>query len=273
MKDRRRDVISERLSALAAERSGQAYHRLNAATVERYLATIGRLPVPPASMLDVGCGRGVFVDVAAECGYAAQGLDVNAAYMDSMRSPHLVGSIDAIPLPDRAVDVVVAGEVLEHLPVDVYARAPTELSRVARDRVLITVPNAESLEAGSTRCPGCGCIYSRSGHVRRYERRQMAHLIPGFVLTHLSAIGPYKVRHRTIEWVIRRRLLGRWPSEPGRCCPQCGLVQPGQPGGAGPRKPAGLVRRVARFVASAPWQRTWLLAQYDRADVTSSQSS
>lgn len=256
-------TLSDRLTHLAKQRAGESYHRLDAATVDRYLATIARLPTRPASVLDIGCGTGVLADAITALGYAAQGIDLNAEYMSKMDAPHAVGSIAAIPLADRAVDVVIAGEILEHLPVDVFERAPLELARVARRRIIVTVPNREALEAASTRCPACGCTYSAVGHVRRFERGDMPGLIPGFTLAHLTTVGPYKLRHRSIEWVVRRRLLGRWPAAPGRQCPQCGIRQPGTPG---PSRPPSLPGRALRFLAAAPWQRWWLLAQYDRSD-------
>ena len=255
--------VKARLRIVAAARGTAAGHALDEATVERYAATIALLPPPPCAVLDVGCGTGVLVDVLGELGYQAFGIDINPAAMEGMSMPHRVGGIDAIPEEDQSVDVVLANEILEHLRIGVYEAGIRELARVARQRVVITVPNAESLAASSTRCPYCGCMYSAHGHVRRFDRTHLPALIPSFSLSHSGEVGPYKLRHNLIEWHVRRRLLGRWPAAPSRTCPQCGFRQPGEPtvrSGQG----SGL-SRAARWIAAVPWRRWWLIAQYDRS--------
>jgi SAM-dependent methyltransferase len=251
------------LTELVLERTGCRGHGLEVSDVSRYSATIDLLPRPPATVLDVGCGAGVLVDALSAAGYGAEGVDTDAAAMASMRAPHRIATISDLPWPDRAFDAVVCGEVLEHLPVDVFAAGLVELARVASRRVVVTVPNAESLEAATTRCPGCGCVYSIHGHVRRFEPSDMTTLIPGFTLTSLQAVGPFKVRHRLIEWYVRRRLLGRWPSQPGAVCPQCGLMQAGRANNSA-RAGRTFAHRAARFAAAVPWRRWWLAAAYDR---------
>jgi SAM-dependent methyltransferase len=253
--------LAERLDELIRDRSGWEGHTLERGGVARFVAAAYQLPPAPATVLDVGCGTGVLVDALNEAGYQAEGVDSDEAVMGVMAGPHRVGTIDALPYADASFDVVVAAEVLEHLPVDIYAVALGELARVARRRVIITVPNAEPLDAASTRCPQCACIYSVHGHVRRFDKRTMGPLIPGYRLIAVDTTGPYKLRHRSVEWYVRRRLLGRWPAQPGAVCPQCGFRQPGtrEPGiSAG--STAG---RVMRAIAGFPWQRWCLVAAYE----------
>lgn len=221
------------------------------------------LPAPPASVLDVGCGVGVLSDWLLTLRYDVTGVDVDGALMARMAARHEIASIDALPFPDRSFDAAVASEVLEHLPFDRFERARGELARVARDVVVVTVPNDESLESGSTRCPACQCTYSIHGHVRRFDEAVLRGLLPGWRLARLEQVGPWKARHRSVEWLVRRRLLGRWPRQPGAVCPQCGYRQPGHAGAA--PSAAGAVSRAARAIASAPWrQRWWLSARYER---------
>jgi len=245
---------------LAERRSprGQCY---GPNVIARFEATAALLPPPPATILDAGCGAGVLTDYLGALGYDATGADIAAATMKQMRSPHITASIDALPLKDRSFDAVVASEVLEHLPIEVYEAARLEVGRVARETILITVPNRESLESATTRCPACSCIYSLNGHVRRFEAAAMKDLVPGWRLTRLREVGPYRLRHRTIEWYVRRRLLGRWPAGPQSSCPQCHYRQLGKATGEGPSAGGGMLRRVAAF----PWRhRWWLVAKYER---------
>jgi len=53
------------------------------ASYRQRLAAIADLAPPPARLLEVGCARGVFLDLAAKAGYAASGIEMNphgAAY-------------------------------------------------------------------------------------------------------------------------------------------------------------------------------------------------
>lgn len=241
--------MSSELHKLVADRG------LEPSDAVRFGATIGLLPPPPLTVLDAGCGTGVLADVLLDAGYDVLGVDVDAAAMTNMRAPHRLGSIDALPV--RAVDVVVANEVLEHLPAGTYENAIEELARVAQRHIVVSVPNAEALEAASTRCPACSCVYSVNGHVRRFNRQDMPTLVPGFRLTSLSTVGPFKVRHRGIEWVVKRRLLGYWPLQPGAKCPQCAYQQPGI-------RHVQTRQGIMRTLAGIPWHRWWLVARYDR---------
>lgn len=249
------------IDALINDHRAAGHERLSNDDVLRYESAAQLLPPAPATVLDVGCGVGVLCDWLADRGYAMTGVDVDGDLMDRMLSPHVVGSIDALPFADQSFDAVVASEVLEHLPIGVYERSPAELARVARSTIIITVPNAESLESASTRCPACGCVYSIHGHVRRFGRQALVDLIPGWRLTAIANVGPRKARHRTIEWIIRRRLLGRWPAQAGATCPQCEYRQPGAVGASR----GGRLGRAVRLLASVPWRdRWWLTARYER---------
>lgn len=251
------------LEELLTDHRQAGHARLNADDAARFRSAARLLPPVPATVLDVGCGVGVLSDWLAGRGYAVTGVDTDEALMERMETPHRVASIDALPFEDRSFDAVVASEVLEHLPVEVFERSRGEMARVARTAIVVTVPNAESLESASTRCPACGCTYSIHGHVRRFDEGTLRELLPGWRLGELEQVGPWKARHRSVEWVVRRRILGRWPAQPGAICPQCQYRQPG----AASRAAGGgnALSRAARLAASAPWrERWWLSARYER---------
>ena len=255
--------VKERIAELLRNRAGTAGHHLDPYDTSRFEAILRELGSPPASVLDVGCGTGVATDVASSLGFDAVGVDTDAEAMAVMEAPQHVASVAALPFGDSTFDIVLASEVLEHLPAPIFGQALAELSRVAAQSVVLTVPNSESLESASTRCPKCFCIYSIHGHVRRFKRQDMADLLPNFRLAAIREIGPYKLRHRSIEWFFRRRLLGRWPAAPGTVCPQCHARQ------GSIRRTDGVaqtsrVRRAAMFLAGYPWHRWWLLARYER---------
>ena len=250
------------LEGLIEDHRQAGHQRLDSVDAARFRAIVAIMPPPPATVLDVGCGVGVLTDWLVSEGYDATGVDSDRHLMTRMVAPHRVASIDALPFEASSFDAVVASEVLEHLPVGAYTRALPELVRVSRRTIIITVPNGESLESATTRCPACGCVFSIHGHVRRFDAQDMTRLLPGARLVQLSEVGPWKVRHRSIEWVLRRRLMANWPRQPGAVCPQCHYRQ--SSGEGQDRTLQRSLVRAARTVLGFPWRHRWtLVARYD----------
>ena len=55
--------------------------------------------------------------------------------------PDYVGSVTNMPFDDKQFDVVVCGEVLEHLPFTDFLGALKEIRRVARHKVILSLPD------------------------------------------------------------------------------------------------------------------------------------
>ena len=80
--------------------------------------------VPPASrrdalLLDLACGAGLLAPHVTDRGYRHVGLDLSALSLAQARAHGVAvvrGDVLALPLRDEVADVVVAGEVLEHVP-------------------------------------------------------------------------------------------------------------------------------------------------------------
>lgn len=97
---------------------------------------------PGTTLLDLGCGRGVFARAAAERGALVTGIDADASAVDAAAREAPEGSFrvgDAAHTgdPDHAYDVVVAVQLLTHVP-DPLA-VLRESARVARGAVAVTV--------------------------------------------------------------------------------------------------------------------------------------
>jgi SAM-dependent methyltransferase len=89
----------------------------------RYVDVIGDC----APALDVGCGRGEFLDVLAEAGIEATGVDSDAGMVARCRDKgHDVALGDAVghleSLDDASLGLVFSAQVVEHLPPDVLTR-------------------------------------------------------------------------------------------------------------------------------------------------------
>jgi ubiquinone/menaquinone biosynthesis C-methylase UbiE len=97
-------------------------------------------------LLDYGCATGGYCLALTEAGYRCTGVDVNAAYIDLAKrrgvDAHLIGPDEQLPFSDASFETVLLFEVLEHVPE--YQSVLREAKRVARQNVLITVPNCGS---------------------------------------------------------------------------------------------------------------------------------
>jgi len=83
------------------------------------------LDLEPGSLLDVGCGKGKFVEWAKGQGIRAVGLDFASGY-------GIDADILKMPLDDNSFDVVTAFDVLEHLRSEDLVDGLEEMYRVAR---------------------------------------------------------------------------------------------------------------------------------------------
>ena len=92
---------------------------------------------------------------------------------------------------ENSVDTITCMEVLEH--VDDLGRAIGELLRVARKRIIITVPWEQKVTCHL--CIYCSTYTPESGHLRRFDREIVGHLFDK------------KVTNYTILPIINKRLL------------------------------------------------------------------
>ncbi|MEU7903257.1 methyltransferase domain-containing protein [Actinoplanes sp. NPDC049118] len=110
-----------------------------------WLAAARGALVPPAGrpgevLVDAGCGGGLLAPHVQRLGYRHVGVDLRRSGLEQSADrgvTPVTGDVTALPLADGAADVVVAGEVLEHvsdLPV-----AVAELCRVLRPGGLLVL--------------------------------------------------------------------------------------------------------------------------------------
>ena len=92
-------------------------------------------PAPPEGgvLVDLACGGGLMAPYAARLGYRHVGVDLGLPGLELGRARGVLpvrGSVLAVPLADGCADVVVAGEILEHVDDDVAVLA--ECARLLR---------------------------------------------------------------------------------------------------------------------------------------------
>lgn len=117
--------------------------------VSYYIQLKEVLALSPSSMLEVGVGNRVFGD------FIKNNTSVSYTSVDIAGDlhPDVIGSVLSLPLADKSFDVVCAFEVLEHLPFEQFDTAITELCRVARTHVVISVPHFGPMLSFSCKIP------------------------------------------------------------------------------------------------------------------------
>jgi 2-polyprenyl-6-hydroxyphenyl methylase/3-demethylubiquinone-9 3-methyltransferase len=123
-------------------------------------------PSPDAVLVDLACGGGLMAPHVARLGYRHVGVDLGLVGLEVAREHGVApvrGSVLAVPLADGCDDVVLAGEILEHVADD--ERVIAECARllrpggtlvidaIARTRLasLVAVRIAERLPGGPPR--------------------------------------------------------------------------------------------------------------------------
>jgi len=96
------------------------------------------------SIVDVGCGLGIYGKALLASGYEWTGVEIkeeDLAELARAGLPHVRANGQKLPFPDESFDAALCVEVLEH--VDGIFPFLSELARVTRKRVAISVPNVE----------------------------------------------------------------------------------------------------------------------------------
>jgi 2-polyprenyl-3-methyl-5-hydroxy-6-metoxy-1,4-benzoquinol methylase len=108
-------------------------------------------------VLDIGCGRGEFLELMREAGIPGRGIDLNAESVDLCRSKGLRAEVADLfvhldSLEDASLDGIFSAQVVEHLPPD---RVPEMIRLAARKLVrggviAIETPNPACLAIFAT---------------------------------------------------------------------------------------------------------------------------
>jgi SAM-dependent methyltransferase len=245
----------------------------------RVQSILSMIPRNVFSLLDVGCGNGLFCNLVKErrARIKVVGFDRSKTALKYVKTEKVSGDVTALPWPDGSFDCVSALEVLEHLPLQSFERAKQEISRVARDHLLVSVPNNQDLERSQTQCPACKTKFDPDLHMRSFNIESLRELFSelGFQCTRVEELGRYCnfVGHQYYTNVLRPRELGssRMASP---LCPLCGFrndafLEPTPPDG-----PMGAVRSrnplvsAAKRVIKSVWPKAygsrWIAAVYRR---------
>jgi SAM-dependent methyltransferase len=184
--------------------------------------------LPPAHVLDAGCGWGVTLEALEAAGYRTAGLDISRHALERLDGPGrqlIEADLTRLDIPRRSVpafDAVLALDLIEHLDDDRAAVADLGVLLRPGGLLVVTVPALPELYSEFDRV---------QGHRRRYrpEDLRAAFGSSGLDLVQVSWWG---------QWLVPFLRVRR-----GR-----------------PRRPAGgLPEEVyRRYLALPPWPLPWL---------------
>ena len=109
-----------------------------------------------AAILDIGCGRGEWLELLGAAELNARGIDLNRIMVDQCRKLNLdVTEADALSylkkIPDNHFGAVTAFHLIEHLELGRLVNLINEIMRVLRPggMVLFETPNPENIAVGA----------------------------------------------------------------------------------------------------------------------------
>jgi O-antigen chain-terminating methyltransferase len=122
-----------------------------------YLPYISGIVSDQFPLIDLGCGRGEWLQVLKENGIPARGIDSNTACVAECIEHGLSASMGELldtltQLPDASCGSITMFQVLEHLPFDVVVNVLRESRRVLIPGGVFIgeVPNSETLRVGAS---------------------------------------------------------------------------------------------------------------------------
>ncbi|WP_342239030.1 methyltransferase domain-containing protein [Inquilinus sp. OTU3971] len=109
-------------------------------------------------LIDIGCGRGEWLELLGESGLPASGIDLNRVMVEECHARGLKATLgDALEvlrsLPERSLGAVTGFHIIEHLPFDVLVTLFDEVLRVLKPggMVIFETPNPANLQVAAER--------------------------------------------------------------------------------------------------------------------------
>lgn len=225
----------------------------------RISETIKLIPQKVESIIDIGCGNGFFLkSLEILNAYKLFGLEPSKGAIKNNLSSVLIknGTIDEMNFLDNEFDLVTCLEVIEHLPYEIYEKGLSELERIAKNYIIISVPYQEN--RNHVICPYCDCHFNGTTHLKSFDEKKLEKLFKNFKLIKLEKTGLSKeFRFQYLRKLFKRNLLSFGNKH---ICPQCNYTS---------RNETSLVHKKQTknfFLPQALYRKKpiWYLALYEK---------
>jgi predicted SAM-dependent methyltransferase len=125
----------------------------------------------PSNVLEIGIGSSVIKTLCKHFG-----IDIKTIDIDQDLKPDHVATVIDLPFDDDWFDLIVCFQVLEHIPYKEFSKALLELYRVARQHVILSLPDARRIWSYQFYIPKVGSFYF---HIPRPKIREYIHKFDG----------------------------------------------------------------------------------------------
>ena len=152
---------------------------------------------PDATAIDLGCGRGEWLEVLREAGVRARGVDTDPLMLEACQAAGLEATTaEALEtlrgLPDESLALVSAFHLVEHIPFEAVYDLARHALRVLRPGglLLLETPNPENVVVGAT-----------TFHMDPTHRKPLPSPLLAFVASHAGFEAVKVVRVQEPEWI------------------------------------------------------------------------
>jgi len=112
------------------------------------------LALEPKTVLELGPGPGIFKMMIANFQISIKTVDINPKI-----NPDYIASATNLPIKDQSFDCICAFQMLEHLPYNDSLKVFSEMVRVTKKNIVISLPDAKNLYVFSIHAPIIGQRY------------------------------------------------------------------------------------------------------------------
>lgn len=162
-----------------------------------------------ARALDLGCGRGEWLEVLSENGFDAQGVDLDEGMLSACKAlelPATLGdALDALrQASDNSLVLVSAFHMVEHIPFDMLLTLVEQAHRalVPGGLLIMETPNPENLSVGTS-----------SFYLDPTHSKPIPHALLAFV-TQYQGFAAHKVMRANESPALAQIANADWPTDP-----------------------------------------------------------
>jgi len=168
----------------------------------------------PQKSLDIGCGRGEWVELLQAKGIDAHGVDLNSAMLqvgkdagiDNLHEADAFAFLEAAPA--HSYDLITAYHIIEHIPFEKLLLLLSQIKRVAKEgaTILLETPNPANLQVAATH------FYNDPTHLNPLPSRVMEFMLEylGFFEVKAHHINPYAKEHHLSGESQESKTLNRY---------------------------------------------------------------
>ena len=181
--------------------------------LKRYEEYYRFVPNTPQNALDIGCGRGEWVELLQAKNINAHGVDLNSAMLGVAKDAGVQNLYDQDAFaflqntPPQSYDLITAFHIIEHIPFEKLLVLLSQIKRVAKEgaTILLETPNPANLQVAANH------FYNDPTHLNPLPHRVVEFMLEylGFYEVKTHHINPYAKEHHLSTDTPEAKTLNR----------------------------------------------------------------